>query len=567
MTDADIHGDICAFENSSVESLTLTFAAPELRSTSIISLPETQSSEDPLYRDYYDYVCQIVHRHPDIDALKCYLEREDGSDEGKTTVYFIDFIGSNPNPMQPIIHGICHNAEEVQTMLDELDEVVELRLIVVSHEKEIDRQILKTIGYDLDIDPRIFIEHMGTLFPKPSTYFATPYLPSEAARSPIEIHFGGGKSTCVLLQPGDARVKTNTVLVLMDSPTENLEAALRDFDRPTIRKRQMSSVSLAVPSRMNLTYRYLRRLSEFQPHEVDLSCEHPIYLILPLLHLCALETSMLLTWAEEKLYERRLPHNLLERDPYNAYITSEGFQQEIFTTTTSLKTHMRLPWLNCSTETSVFLQERLDCAFQDLDFLRDKAALVQQSVTDALNREAATESINEAKQSIIQSESVNKLTRLAFVFVPLTFATSVFGMNIREWQADDKVPRLTSFIIVSIVIAVGTIIVAVVSGMISHSIRKRWKKSETLRTAFGCSWLLGVFYALFSFTHRRDINRRLSTSLFTVGEAHDDLGDFEWLVDDGFLFGKQWSKLARIVYRRAIVKHEAKDLKMAEKMV
>ncbi|KAF3906784.1 hypothetical protein AA313_de0207393 [Arthrobotrys entomopaga] len=567
MNDADTHADICVSENGSAESLTLNLL-PALRST--ISIPETQISQfEVIYADYFEYICSIVHQHPDIAALKHYLERhQEGQEEQKTAVYFVDFISTNSSFLQPIIHGVCTNADEVQTMLEEQDElVVELRLVVVSHEKEIDCEILKTIGYAMDIDPRIFIEHMGTLFPKPSTYFATPYLPSEAIRSPIEIHFGGGKSTAVLLRPDEAKVGVNTVLVLMDSPAENLEAALRDFERPTIRRPQLSSTSLAVPSRMNLTYRYLRRLSEFQADEVDLSCQHPINLILPLLHLCALETSMLLTWAEEKLYERRLPHNLAERDPYNAYITSEGFQQEIFTTTTSLKAHMRAPWLDFSNETSICVQEKLDCAFQDLDFLRDKAALVQQSVTDALNREAATESINEAKQSIIQSESVNKLTRLAFVFVPLTFATSVFGMNIREWQADDKVPRLISFIIVALVITFGTIFVAIISGWTSKRVRKRWNSSETLRTAFDCSLILGIFYASFAMTHAQDVNRRMFTSLFALGEAHAELGDFEWLVDDGFWFGKYWYNLARMVYRRAVTKYEAKDLKLAEKMV
>ncbi|KAK6526487.1 hypothetical protein TWF694_005072 [Orbilia ellipsospora] len=567
MNDADVHADIYVSENGTAESLTLNLP-PALRST--ISIPETQVSQfEVIYEDYFEYICAIVHQHPDIAALKYYLERhQEGQEEQKTAVYFVDFISTSSSVLQPIIHGVCTNAEEVQTMLDEQDElVVELRLVVVSHEKEINCEILKTIGYAMDIDPRIFIEHMGTLFPKPSTYFATPYLPSEAIRSPIEIHFGGGKSTAVLLKPGDAKVGVNTVLVLMDSPAENLEAALRDFERPTIRRPQFSSASLAVPSRMNLTYRYLRRLSEFQADDVDLSCQHPINLILPLLHLCALETSMLLTWAEEKLYERRLPHNLSERDPYNAYITSEGFQQEIFTTTTSLKAHMRAPWLDFSNESSIDVQEKLDCAFQDLDFLRDKAALVQQSVTDALNREAATESINEAKQSIIQSESVNKLTRLAFVFVPLTFATSVFGMNIREWQADDKVPRLISFVIVALVITFGTILVAIISGWASKRVRRRWKASETLRTAFGYSLVLGIFYAAFAITHAREVNRRMFTSLFALGEAHSDLGDFDWLVDDGFWFGKYWYSVARSVYRRAVAKHEARDLKLAEKMV
>jgi len=39
-------------------------------------------------------------------------------------------------------------------------------------------------------------------------------------------------------------------------------------------------------------------------------------------------------------------------------------------------------------------------------------------------------SIVESKRAILQTETVSKLTQLAFFFIPLTLVATVFGMNI-----------------------------------------------------------------------------------------------------------------------------------------
>jgi Mg2+ and Co2+ transporter CorA len=57
-------------------------------------------------------------------------------------------------------------------------------------------------------------------------------------------------------------------------------------------------------------------------------------------------------------------------------------------------------------------------------------------MTDTL---LSTMSILESQKSIEQSEQVNKLTRLAFVYIPLSFISSVFGMNVKEIQANPSI--------------------------------------------------------------------------------------------------------------------------------
>ena len=39
--------------------------------------------------------------------------------------------------------------------------------------------------------------------------------------------------------------------------------------------------------------------------------------------------------------------------------------------------------------------------------------------------------IDESQRAIVQAEGIIKLTGLAFFFVPLTFTTSIFGMNFK----------------------------------------------------------------------------------------------------------------------------------------
>ncbi|KAF1815828.1 hypothetical protein P152DRAFT_479691 [Eremomyces bilateralis CBS 781.70] len=56
--------------------------------------------------------------------------------------------------------------------------------------------------------------------------------------------------------------------------------------------------------------------------------------------------------------------------------------------------------------------------------------------------------ILERRRSIEQAESVAKLTELAFIFIPLTYAASLFSMQIREVQ--DSTPTLSIFVGVSL---------------------------------------------------------------------------------------------------------------------
>jgi hypothetical protein len=54
--------------------------------------------------------------------------------------------------------------------------------------------------------------------------------------------------------------------------------------------------------------------------------------------------------------------------------------------------------------------------------------------TSGRSLEASLLSIQESKRSIEEAHAITRLTQLAFVFLPLTFVTGVFGMNIKPFK-------------------------------------------------------------------------------------------------------------------------------------
>lgn len=79
-----------------------------------------------------------------------------------------------------------------------------------------------------------------------------------------------------------------------------------------------------------------------------------------------------------------------------------------------------------------FLDSKLDLlitpALNQITRARDE-------VKDAHNALRAELQIAEARRSIQEAESVAKLTELAFLFIPLTFAASLFSMQVQELQS------------------------------------------------------------------------------------------------------------------------------------
>ncbi|KAF2811968.1 uncharacterized protein BDZ99DRAFT_569903 [Mytilinidion resinicola] len=71
---------------------------------------------------------------------------------------------------------------------------------------------------------------------------------------------------------------------------------------------------------------------------------------------------------------------------------------------------------------------------QDFKHLLAQAEELHIRCNDAITLLLSSVSISESKKAIEQAKRVGKLTFLAFIFVPLSFTTSFFGMNVKEFS-------------------------------------------------------------------------------------------------------------------------------------
>jgi len=65
-----------------------------------------------------------------------------------------------------------------------------------------------------------------------------------------------------------------------------------------------------------------------------------------------------------------------------------------------------------------------------------------------------TMSLVESKRSIAEAENITKLTEMAFFFIPLTFAATVFSMQVKELNA--SVTPISTFVILAASITIGS---------------------------------------------------------------------------------------------------------------
>ena len=71
-------------------------------------------------------------------------------------------------------------------------------------------------------------------------------------------------------------------------------------------------------------------------------------------------------------------------------------------------------------------------------------------VREQMQTEIGLLSIQESRRSIDEAISVKRLTQLAFVFIPLSFVTSVFGMNVQEISGNGV--KIWIFVVTSVIV-------------------------------------------------------------------------------------------------------------------
>jgi len=262
----------------------------------------------------------------------------------------------------------------------------------------------------------------------------------------------------------------------------------------------------------------------------------PIEFIYPLAHLIAAEEAYRLH-AESSLKEFSekafrgggdwIRYSFEFQASVHRYALKMHFKA-IITTLKSLEhPYGDFPWSN---QESVLRSKKGSAVLRDYNSLLETASSLLDDLNSIETRSISHRSVIQSQNSIEQSDSLSRLTTLAFFFVPLSFATSIFGMNVKELGSGTVkmqiVVKTMAWIFAFVMVA------QLLSGPISKTLYALRTNSDGIRfrarvlKAFAAISPLGAFWLLlFGLTHNPDTFTVLVRELGIWGVL--GLGD-EW---------------------------------------
>ncbi|KAF3115782.1 hypothetical protein TWF706_005882 [Orbilia oligospora] len=96
-----------------------------------------------------------------------------------------------------------------------------------------------------------------------------------------------------------------------------------------------------------------------------------------------------------------------------------------------LRSRRDLGWPECSSTKGTGRADRIaNTLIIDFEHLRDLANQFSRTAGDAITIEMSRISISESKRALAQAQRIEKLTLLAYAFLPMSLISSVFGMNV-----------------------------------------------------------------------------------------------------------------------------------------
>ena len=169
-----------------------------------------------------------------------------------------------------------------------------------------------------------------------------------------------------------------------------------------------------------------------QPKAVKSAHEHPARFIYPFARLFAAEMNI---WVQNYV-------ELLEKEFASgaAALAAATVLEVCWTGLHDMEANLRSTLKSISRFPAMGPPGRAELLAEDFRDVLARAEKAQEDLRDYLNRHVGMMSLRESRlaveaseRSILQAQSVNRLTKLALVFVPLSFVTSFFGMNFKEF--------------------------------------------------------------------------------------------------------------------------------------
>ncbi|KAF3942238.1 hypothetical protein ABW19_dt0201639 [Dactylella cylindrospora] len=431
----------------------------------------TDLSPIPQYGSYSEYLRQAEKTYTDIEHLNIRLDSDTKYkpvDLSRTATYAID-IGQFGTPIEDYSfsirgHSPINDRDALNNLLVTATPGTKLRVLFFYHRPDEDVGLFYLAQF-YDINPRIIRDHSprSTVLSIHDT--SPPYMPSEASFSPIQLFRSiatrGKRTNIILASNPNLDFKTVLVFICQGNSCYSQNVVNRDILYPT---QYMSPDLLGnwCHPRNDAETCFLR-LCRLNSDELAACVSQPILTILPLVRTFALEASQDLLQLRKHLFRcglgeagqeteaitNRKPENHWGPSTADPFETFQWVNDRFLTSFNSLNDHVGAPWLDFSASHLEYASRLVATSMADVKRVRNNFTELREMLKEFSAHVAAKESIHEARRSVAQAESVNQLTRLAFIFIPLTFASSLFGMNIREWQ-DTNIPQFKWFIVTAI---------------------------------------------------------------------------------------------------------------------
>ena len=198
-----------------------------------------------------------------------------------------------------------------------------------------------------------------------------------------------------------------------------------------------STHTRAISRESSILHRYLSLLNSWNQTELEDAKSEPQYLLLPFMQLIALHRMRRIKVDLTSLFNLgQRTFQTIKRFDDLTHLHSYGLnlhEQTTIATVRSLKHWIR----RFGTANSPKLTDQLNMTVADFDSLLADIKYGQNYLEKYKNDFAMRRSLEDSHAATQQSDRANRLANLAFVFIPLSLVTSVFGMNVQELGAGD----------------------------------------------------------------------------------------------------------------------------------
>ncbi|EXK78324.1 hypothetical protein FOQG_16981 [Fusarium oxysporum f. sp. raphani 54005] len=265
-----------------------------------------------------------------------------------------------------------------------------------------------------------------------------------------------------------------TVLILLRSPFNGCKSSA--FELESLSRDSESRLSNSIPFSADISERYITCLQ--RPTGTEETLRTPLELIQPLCKIIALEIKhhfytssqrweyddviSLLDVPEAATRLKGLDYDFRA----NLFRISMDMDITALRETISTITH---PGGSCLSAPMVVeleskilwqrLRHDLQCLHEETARNKERFEAYEARCLNRFNLTAAIESLE-------QSRSIGRLTTLAFIFIPLSFMTSFFGMNVAEFGTGDI--HLSLFVVSTVAVLAIITFVWLLSGWIEH---------------------------------------------------------------------------------------------------